>query len=356
MELTLGEIASQLGAMLDGDPAIRITNAGTLRESEAGYLTLAESAKHLDALLSSKAEAAIVSLDFPACDVPVIRVESPLECFGNIVRHFRRMMAPPPVGINEHAVVHETAMIDESATISAGVVIGEDVVVGADTVVLQNVVILDGSTIGSRTTIFPNVVLYENTIVGDRCIIHAGAVLGAYGFGYESDATGHTLNVQYGCVVLEDSVEIGANAAIDRGTFGVTRIGAGTKIDNLVQIAHNVQVGKHNILCAQTAIAGSATTGGFVVMGGQVGIKDHLDIPDNVQLAAQAGVMGQLEPNQVYVGTPSVPFRQGMIEIASVQRLPKLLKQVKKLQRQLDELTAEMAADEDDSSTQQDAA
>jgi len=355
MELTLGEIASQLGARLDGDPAIRITNAGTLRESEAGYLTLAESAKHLDALLSSKAEAAIVSLDFPACDVPVIRVESPLECFANIVRHFRRMMAPPPVGIHEQAVVHETAMIDESATISAGVVIGEDVVVGANTVVLQNVVILDGSTIGSRTTIFPNVVLYENTIVGDRCIIHAGAVLGAYGFGYESDATGHTLNVQYGCVVLEDSVEIGANAAIDRGTFGVTRIGAGTKIDNLVQIAHNVQVGKHNILCAQTAIAGSATTGGFVVMGGQVGIKDHLDIPDNVQLAAQAGVMGQLEPNQVYVGTPSVPFRQGMIEIASVQRLPKLLKQVKKLQRQLDELT-EMAADEDDSSSQQDAA
>jgi len=356
MELTLGEIASQLGATLDGDPAIRITNAGTLRESEAGYLTLAESAKHFDALLESKAAAAVVSLDFPKCDLPVVRVESPLDCFGKIVRHFRRMMVPPPIGISEHAIVHETALIAESATISAGVVIGEDVVVGANTVVLQNVVILDGSTVGSGTTIFPNVVLYENTIVGDGCIIHAGAVLGAYGFGYESDATGHTLSGQYGCVVLEDGVEIGANAAIDRGTFGVTRIGAGTKIDNLVQIAHNVQVGKHNILCAQTAIAGSATTGGFVVMGGQVGIKDHLDIPDNVQLAAQSGVMGQLEPNQVYVGTPSVPFRQGMIEIASVQRLPKLLRQVKDLQRQLDDLTAAMAADEDDPSSQQDAA
>ncbi|MBT5125194.1 MAG: UDP-3-O-(3-hydroxymyristoyl)glucosamine N-acyltransferase [Planctomycetaceae bacterium] len=356
MELTLGEIASQLGAMLDGDPAIRITNAGTLRESEAGYLTLADSAKYLDALLESKAAAAVVSLDFPECDLAVIRVESPLECFGNIVRHFRRMMAPPSSGISQHAIVHETAMIDESATISAGVVIGEDVVVGANTVVLQNVVILDGSTIGSRTTIFPNVVLYENTIVGDRCIIHAGAVLGAYGFGYESDATGHALSVQYGCVVLEDGVEIGANAAIDRGTFGVTRIGAGTKIDNLVQIAHNVQVGKHNILCAQTAIAGSATTGSFVVMGGQVGIKDHLDIPDNVQLAAQAGVMGQLEPNQVYVGTPCVPFRQGMIEIASLQRLPQLLKQVKKLQRELAELSAKIAAEGDDSPSQQDAA
>ena len=168
MELTLGEIASQLGATLDGNPAIRIINTGTLREAEEGYLTLAESGKHLEALLVSKAEAAIVSLDFPECDLPVIRVESPLECFGNVVRHFRRMMAPPPVGIDEHAIVHETATIDESATIMAGVVIGEDVVVGANTVVRQNVVILDGSTIGSRTTIFPNVVLYENTIVGDR--------------------------------------------------------------------------------------------------------------------------------------------------------------------------------------------
>ena len=176
-------------------------------------------------------------------------------------------MAPPSVGISEDAIVHETAVIDESATISAGVVIGKDVVVGANTFVLHNVVILDGSTIGSATTIFPNVVLYENTIIGDRCIIHAGAVLGAYGFGYESDATGHTLSVQYGCVVLEDGVEVGANTTIDRGTFGVTRIGVGTKLDNLVQIAHNVQVGAHNIICAHTAIAGSATTGSFVVMG-----------------------------------------------------------------------------------------
>ena len=356
MELTLGEIASQLGAMLDGDPAIRITNAGTLRESEAGYLTIAESAKYLDALLSSTAEAAIVSLDFPECDLPVIRVDSPLECFGTIVRNFRRMMAPPSVGISEDAIVHETAVIDESATISAGVVIGKDVVVGANTFVLHNVVILDGSTIGSATTIFPNVVLYENTIIGDRCIIHAGAVLGAYGFGYESDATGHTLSVQYGCVVLEDGVEVGANTTIDRGTFGVTRIGVGTKIDNLVQIAHNVQVGAHNIICGHTAIAGSATTGSFVVMGGQVGIKDHIDIPDNVQLGAQSGVMGQLEPNKAYVGTPSVPIRQGMIEMVSVQRLPKLMQQVKTLQRQLDELSSKMIVDEDDPSSQQDAA
>ena len=216
--------------------------------------------------------------------------------------------------------------------------------------------IRDSSTIGSATTIFPNVVLYENTIIGDRCIIHAGAVLGAYGFGYESDATGHTLSVQYGCVVLEDGVEVGANTTIDRGTFGVTRIGVGTKLDNLVQIAHNVQVGAHNIICAHTAIAGSATTGSFVVMGGQVGIKDHIDIPDNVQLGAQSGVMGQLEPNKAYVGTPSVPIRQGMIEMVSVQRLPKLMQQVKTLQRQLDELSSKMIVDEDDPSSQQDAA
>ena len=355
MTMTLGEVASLVGGTLDGDPSILISDAGTLRESKEGFITLAESVEFLAHLQASQASAAIVSLDFPTVALPVIRVESPLQQFGELVRCFRRMMKPPKVGVDSRAIVDPSACIHETASISAGCVIGEDVVIAAGVVVLPNAVIMDGTTIGERSVIFPNVVLYENTQVGRGCIVHAGAVLGSYGFGYESSSVRHELSVQYGYVVLEDEVEVGANTTIDRGTFGVTRVGQGTKIDNLVQIGHNCLVGEHNLLCAHTGIAGSVVTGQFVVMGGQVGVKDHVEIASHVQLAGRSGAMRSLDSPGVYSGTPGVPLAKAMKELVAVSRLPELLKQVKKLQRQVDQLS-DAATDDDDPTSQQDAA
>jgi UDP-3-O-[3-hydroxymyristoyl] glucosamine N-acyltransferase len=183
-------------------------------------------------------------------------------------------------------------------------------------------------------------VLYESTVVGDRCIIHAGAVIGAYGFGYVSSPQGHVLGEQLGHVEIGDDVEIGACATIDRGTWGATRIGNGTKMDNQVQIGHNCQIGPHNLLCSQVGIAGSCRTGSFVVMAGQVGIADHINISDHSVLCAKAGVMEDLEGGQTWLGAPAKPIREQMQIFATLPRLPEIRRELRNLARQVEAMKA----------------
>jgi UDP-3-O-[3-hydroxymyristoyl] glucosamine N-acyltransferase len=192
-------------------------------------------------------------------------------------------------------------------------------------------------------TLFPNVVLYEHTIVGNRVTIHAGAVIGAYGFGYQLSEGRHERSPQLGFVAIDDDVEIGANATIDRGTYGPTVIGEGTKIDNLVMIAHNCRIGRHNLICSQVGIAGSCTTGDYVVMAGQVGLRDHVEIGDRVALGAKAGVMHSIAEG-AWVGIPATPEREQMVKLAAVTRLPEMRKEFRALQRQVAELAARLNA------------
>jgi UDP-3-O-[3-hydroxymyristoyl] glucosamine N-acyltransferase len=189
-------------------------------------------------------------------------------------------------------------------------------------------------------TVFPNAVIYENSIVADRCVIHAGAVLGAWGFGYKSDATGHRLSEQLGNVELAESVEIGACATVDRGTFGATRIGKGSKLDNQVMIGHNCQIGAHNLLCSQVGIAGSSSTGDFVVMAGQVGIADHVMIGDKSVLCAQSGVMHDLPGGQTYLGSPAMVARDKLQVIAAEAKLPEMRREVRRLEKRLEQMSA----------------
>ena len=190
-----------------------------------------------------------------------------------------------------------------------------------------------GSQIGQDVTIFPNAVLYENTIVGPRCVIHANAVLGAYGFGYGFADGRHVLSAQLGNVVLEADVEIGAGSTIDRGTYGPTTIGEGTKIDDLVMVAHNCRIGRHNMLCSQVGIAGSTTTGDYVVMAGQVGVRDHVHIGNRAVLGAMAGVTNDVPEGARMIGIPATPERDQKIKQAAFSKLPEMRRQLKKLQR-----------------------
>jgi UDP-3-O-[3-hydroxymyristoyl] glucosamine N-acyltransferase len=222
--------------------------------------------------------------------------------------------------------------------------VGNGVVIGAHSTIHAGVRIMHDCVIGAGVTLFPNVVLYENTRVGDRVIIHAGAVIGAYGFGYRQVDGKSLLSAQLGHVEIAADVEIGAATTIDRGTYGPTMIGEGTKIDNLVMIAHNCRIGRNNLICSQVGIAGSTTTGDYVVMAGQVGVRDHVHIGDRAVLGSKAGVTNDVRPGEEVLGAPAAPIRQAKLQMAAVAKLPEMRRQFRILQRQLDELRGESNA------------
>ena len=269
-----------------------------------------------------------------------------------IAGHFKPPIERPNNGISPQAIVSPIASIAEDACIHPGAVVMDGVQIGSGSVIFPNVTVMENVCIGENVTVYPNVTLYENTVIGNRSIIHAGAVLGAFGFGYKSDSGQHLLSPQLGNVVIGEDVEIGANSTIDRGTYDSTTIGKGSKIDNLVMIGHNCLIGENNLLCSQVGIAGSSETGKYVVMAGQVGVADHLTIGDHTLVGAQAGLMHNVEPNQVVFGTPAKPKREEMLLLASRSKLPEMRKQLKQLLKDVAKLTEEAAASEDQPNSQ----
>ncbi|MBA61294.1 MAG: UDP-3-O-(3-hydroxymyristoyl)glucosamine N-acyltransferase [Planctomycetaceae bacterium] len=348
-QITLGQLVDLLSAELHGDPDFVVTDAGTIRECKSDWITFASDEKHFRKFEDSEAQVAIVSCAMPESAKMTIRVEDPVASFAQTVRLFRKMMKPRTKGIHPSAIVSATAQLGSEITIAAGVIIGDHVSIGDGSCVLENTVLMDGSEIGRQVIIFPNVTIYDNTRIGNRCILHAGCKLGSYGFGYSSVDGRHLLSDQLGYVEIEDEVEIGANSCIDRGTFGSTLIGEGTKIDNLVQIGHNCQIGKHNLICAQVGIAGSAATGDYVVIGGQAGIADHVEISAKTMIGAQSGAISDLQQAN-YFGTPARQITKAMKEFAALRKLPKMIKQLRQIEKQLE------AISETAESSQQDAA
>lgn len=327
MTARLSELADLVGGVLSGDGDLEITGTEVLDCVREGQITFVDSAQRLDDLTRSLAAAVVVPRALTPVARPHIVVDSVRPAFARIVRHFRPHHQSVEPGISPLAYVSPTATIAEGVSIAPHAYIGHHVAIGAGTIVHAGVTLLDGCRIGSNTVLFPRSVLYENTVVGDRVIIHANAVLGAFGFGYESTSSGHQPSHQLGHVEVEDDVEIGAGTTIDRGTFGSTRIGQGTKIDNLVMIGHNCQIGRHNMLCAQVGIAGSCTTGAFVVLAGQVGLRDHVNLADGVMIGAQSGVGESVPEPGRYLGTPALPVRKALQVLFAQQRLPGLLKE-----------------------------
>jgi UDP-3-O-[3-hydroxymyristoyl] glucosamine N-acyltransferase len=323
-----------------------ITGAATIRDARAGDITLAENDRFAKDLESCEAAAILVPSDFQPERIPRVVVHSVHQAFAKIVARFRPQRVPPAIGVSPAAHISPTAKIGPGANIYPAAVIGDEVDIGAKVTVHPGVCIMAGCTIGEETILFPNVVLYENTKLGRRSIIHAGAVIGAYGFGYDTVNGRHMRGAQLGNVEIGDDVEIGACTTIDRGTYGPTSIGDGAKIDNNVMIAHNCRIGKHNIICGHVALAGSCTTGDYVVMAGQVGVSDHVGIGQGATLGAKAGVMNDVPAGAVYVGIPATPVREQMIKQAALSKLPAMRKQLYALQRAVDRLVrqAEEAA------------
>src|SRR5262249_20656003 len=231
-----------------------------------------------------------------------------------------------------------SARCGKNVNIHPGVTIGDECVIGDNTTILPGAQILSGCEIGCDVLIGPGVMLYENTVIGDRAIIHGGTIIGAYGFGYTHVAGRHVLSAELGYVRIGNDVEIGAASTVDRGTYGATTIGEGTKIDNMVQIAHNCRIGRHNIICAQVGIAGSSSTGDYVVIGGQAGLRDHVHIGTGARVSEMAGITNDVPDGAVMMGIPATPEREQKLKLAAMAKLPEMRQEFKSMRRAVAEL------------------
>jgi UDP-3-O-[3-hydroxymyristoyl] glucosamine N-acyltransferase len=346
---TLREIASRIDGTCVGDPEMKITGVAGIQEAVAGEITFLANGRYLSYLKSCQASAIIVGSDTDIGSLSGIRVVNPYLSFLLIVRLFsspiRDWYQP---GQHPTAVISPEATVGENCHVGANVYIGKGSVIGDDTVLMPGVVILDKVTIGKACFIFPNVTIREACGIGNQVIIHCGSVIGSDGYGYAHEGGVHHKIPQIGNVQVEDHVEIGANVTIDRATTSTTRIGSGSKLDNLVHVAHNVNIGKNCLVVAQVGISGSTAMGDNCIVGGQAGLAGHLKIGDRVTIGAQAGVTKDIVTDTRVSGYPARPHEQALKLQALVQRLPDLINRVRELEQELEALKSETGEQKED--------
>ena len=339
MSFTAGQIAERLQGQVIGDSSVQLTGLAPADLARAGELTFAESAAYFAAAEKSQAAAVLVAGSFGPSSKVLIRVASARVALARVLPMFFPPEAQPCV-IHPSAVIAESAHIDATAHIGPNCVLGARVRIGARSALMGANHLQPGCQLGDDVCLFPNVVLYRQTQIGHRVTIHAGTVIGSDGFGYVLDEGRHRKMLQLGNVIIHDDVEIGANAAIDRGTLGSTVIGQGTKVDNLVHVAHNVVIGRHCLILGQVGFAGSTRLGDYVVVASQSGIADHLKLGNQVMVGAKSGVMRDVGERGRVLGTPAVPDRQAKRQIIALQHLPELLRRMRELEKQVQELKA----------------
>lgn len=331
MIITVRQMAEWVRGEVLGDGDLAISNARTLADAQPGDITFLENDQRLADWHNSKASAAIVPPTVPVNGRPLIRVADPLMAFVSVYQHLRGR-APIGTGtLDPSAHVHPSAVIAAGVTVGPCAVIGEGSEIGAGSVIQAGAVIGRYCKLGREVNLHPHVVLYDDCVLGDRVIVHANAVIGADGFGYRYQKGAQVKVPQLGWVEIADDVEIGAATTIDRGTFGPTRIGTGTKIDNLVMIGHNCQIGRHNVIAGQVGIAGSCSSGDYVVMAGQAGIADHLHIGDGAVLGAKTGVSKDVPPGLTMFGTPAMVSRDFWRRMALMSKFPDFVKDVEQI-------------------------
>ena len=334
MRFTAAEIAKHLQAEVVGDGSTPLKGFAPADTAQSGDLTFAENEEFFAKAERSAASAILVSGSFNSQQKVLLRVPNARIAFARVLGLF----FPPPQfapGVHATAIVAPSAQIDPSAHIGPHCVIGERVRIGPRTVLQGGNHLESDAQLGQDVHLFPNVTIYSRTQIGHRVRVHAGTVIGSDGFGYVFDQGAHVKVPQIGNVIIGDDVEIGANVTIDRAALGSTVIGKGSKIDNLVQIAHNVVVGDHSIIVAQVGIAGSTKLGSYVTLAGQVGIAGHLKIGNQVTIAAQSGVMHDIGDGEKWLGTPAQPDRQMKRAYIALQQLPDLLRKVGELEKRL---------------------
>ena len=335
MTFTLQELATLSGAELIGDPKLQITVAASLGEATLGEISFFANRKYIGLLRKTRASAIFVPPDFAEpINAAQVRVSNPTKAFEQVLLKFAPSAVTFAPGIHSTAIVDPSVQLGERvsiqplAVIEAGTRIGDDTIVGAGSYIGHETVI------GSACHIYPQVTIRERSKIGSRVIVHSGAVIGADGFGFEMVDGRQEKIQQLGIVQIDDDVEIGANTTIDRARFGRTWIQEGAKIDNLVQIAHNVVIGKNTVIAAQSGIAGSVQIGQRVLIGGQVGVIGHIEIGDNTALGAQSGISKNISGG-AWWASPAVPLAEAKQQIAWVRRLGKLFARVKEIERKL---------------------
>lgn len=336
--ISAADLASFLGGTIIGDGGLLLKGFAPADRAQAGDLTFAENENYFARADASAASAIIIDGAFGSSHKVLIRVPSARIAFAKVLPVFFPEPALP-AGVHPNAIVAPTAQVDPAAHIGPFCVVGEGVRIGARSVLQGGNHVGANCRLGEDVTLFPNVVIYPGTEVGNRVRIHSGSVIGADGFGYVLDNGMHRKVPQIGNVIIRDDVEIGANVTVDRGALGPTVIGVGTKIDNLVQVGHNVTIGEHCLLVSQCGIAGSTKLGNYVILAGQVGIAGHLKVGTGVSIAAQSGLMHNVPDGQKWLGSPAQPDRQAKRQIIAQQQLPELIRRVAELERKLGQQT-----------------
>ncbi len=342
---TAADLASELKGEVIGDSCVKICGFAPAAFAKPGDLTFAENEKFFLAAEQSAASAILIDGDFHSTEKVLIRVKNARIAFAKVLPLFfpeQKFEA----GIHSSAVIHPSAQIDPSVHLGAQCVVGAKVKIGARTILEGGTHVSAESTIGDDVRIFPNVTMYRRTQIGNRVRIHSGTVIGSDGFGYVFDSGFHRKIPQTGNVVIADDVEIGANVTIDRGALGPTTIGKGTKIDNLVQIGHNVTIGEHCLIIAQTGISGSTQLGDYVTVAGQAGIAGHLKIGNRATIAGKSGIMFDIADGEKWFGSPiAAKDREMKRQLLAAQQLPELLKRVRALEKKLESASTGFASD-----------
>ncbi len=344
---SLSELAKLVGGAVRGDATRRIAGVAALDEADATHITWVSHERYALRVAASKAGAVAVTPQFGETPMPAILCADPEWAIVQILRRFAPPLPRPATGVHPSAVVADSAQLGKEAAVAPNVVIGDGARVGDRTVLHANVVIGPEVEIGEDCVLWPAVVVRERCRLGDRVILHPHVIIGSDGYGYHLVQGRHEKIPQIGTVLIEDDVEIGAGSCVDRAKFGQTVIGQGTKIDNLVQIAHNVRTGPHCIIVAQSGIAGSTRLGSYVALGGQVGVRDHLALGDRVRAAACCCISKDVPAGMSVNGIPAVDNRQYLREQAQVRRLPEWVRLLKDLAKRVESL--ETAANDTES-------
>jgi UDP-3-O-[3-hydroxymyristoyl] glucosamine N-acyltransferase len=338
MEFSAAQIAQLVDGQVQGDEQAVVSGLSKIEEGQPSTLTFLANMKYEEFIYETGASIAIVNTDFePRKALPksltLIKVPDAYACFAKLLEHYNQMNKKQPE-ISDRAIISANAKIGEQVYIGANAFIDDGAIIGEGAVVYPNAYIGENVKIGKYTTIHPNVSIYHNCEIGANCIIHAGAVIGADGFGFAPDENGKFSKVpQIGNVLLEDDVEIGANATIDRATMGSTILRKGVKIDNLVQIAHNVEIGKNSAMAAQVGIAGSTKIGERVWAGGQAGISGHIKIADDTKIVSQSGIAGSVKkPGQTLMGAPAYDMQEYKKSYFGFRKLPYILNKLRELE------------------------
>ena len=346
MKFTALQIAALLGGTVEGNPNAEVWNVAKIEEGAPGMLSFLANPKYTPYIYETESSVVIVNNSFVAektISATLIRVEDAYASFAKLLAYYDQM-SQDKKGISSLAFVSSSARYGENLYLGEFAFVGENAVIGNNVKIYPQVYIGDSVVIGDNTVLYPGVRLYRNTVVGKRCIIHAGAVIGADGFGFAPQEDGHYEKIpQVGNVLIDDDVEIGANTTIDRSTMGSTHVHKGVKLDNLVHLAHNVEVGENTAMAAQVGVSGSTHLGKNCVVGGQTGFVGHLHIADGSKFGGQCGVMGSIkEENQEFMGTPIQPLRQYLVSNARFRHIDEMARKLEALEKELAELKSRL--------------